>query len=89
MYNKYNIVSKIGTILSFFLLGFNIIDDVLKNINIYKINLKFLSYTILFFSCFGILWTLRYCFKVFLSEAIIISQISDGLHVKEIIAIKN
>ncbi len=76
MYNKYNIVSKIGTILSFFLLGFDSITDLFKDKAIYfyvNIPIKYIPYVILTIIFCGIFWCLRYCWKYYKSNDIDLS----------------
>jgi hypothetical protein len=81
MYNKYGIVSKIGTILSFFLLGFGSVETLFKDTiisyNIYSFHfnmpIKYLLYILLLVIFCGIFWSLRYCWKYYQSKNISIS----------------
>ena len=85
MYNKTDIVFKIGTILSFFLLGFDSIDFFNSKINIingYQLDLKYISYIILFIICVGIIWSLIYCFKAFKSAHIDLFFQNNGEYLK-------
>jgi hypothetical protein len=72
MYNKADIIFKIGTILSFFLLG---IDNVsffnsIIPIGTYNIHLSYIKDFFLFAIFIGIIWSLIYCFKAFKSAHI-------------------
>jgi len=81
MYNKYDIVSKIGTLLSFFLLGFGSVETLFKDtiitFNIYSFHfnmpIKYLLYILLLVIFCGIFWSLRYCWKYYQSKNISIS----------------
>ena len=79
MYHKHEIVAKIGTILSFFFVGFGFIEKLLKDKKwvfynngkfYFYVEWNYLLYSIIGIIFCGIFWSLRYCWKYYKSDDI-------------------
>jgi hypothetical protein len=79
MYHKHEIVAKIGTILSFFFVGFGFIEKLLKDKKwvfynngkfYFYVEWNYLLYAIIGIIFCGIFWSLRYCWKYYKSDDI-------------------
>ncbi len=86
MYHKHEIVAKIGTILSFFFVGFGFIEKLLKDKKwvfynngkfYFYVEWNYLLYSIIGIIFCGIFWSLRYCWKYYKSKDVDMS-FDDG-----------